>query len=284
MLLLTLQLSWIEAIVLLIGALTLGCTLYFFYTSQRSLRQALGSMPKPALPAAPPARERSPLFARKTADPVTADTAATPVLPVQAEEKGVGGLKDSFREQQRTIQTLLQRVAQLEQIRQEAQQTQPLLQRIRELEAALHQNEAALSSAKEQEPMVAQLSARLDEVYRHFGQLQQQGAVLQRQAAAAGELAIKLEDLQLAYDTLAEEMELKQAQLLQLQAENMRLQQQLLQGSSAVPPPAVPVLFPIETAPDNKASTDERRSLLQKQLQRITELESLIEQFGATAK
>lgn len=284
MLLLTLHISWIEAVVLLIGALTLGCTLYFFYTSQRSLRRALGSMAKPVSPAAPPTPKRASLFTRTTGAATT--LAATPITPpVQAEEKNVGGLKDSFREQQRTIQALLQRVAQLEQVRQEAQQTQPLLQRIRELEAALHHNEAALSLAKDQEPMVAQLSARLDEVCRHFGELQQHSTLLQREASAASELAIRLEDLQLAYDTLAGEMEEKKARLLQLQAENMRLQQQLLQGQPAAAAPApVPVLFPVETAPHNKAVADERRSLLQKQLQRITELESLIEQYGTTAK
>ena len=181
----------------------------------------------------------------------------------------------------------MQRVEQLEALAGTRQISVDMHQRIEELEAALAEKAAALNQVRQQEAIARQMSGRMEEVFREFELLQQKYCGLEAQAAAAQEQALELEELQQAYNLMQKDLVRKQEKLEDLAEENERLQlelmaatdkllmanqqrQHLTQRSRAVHDMQIDI-----------AAISEGQSKLQQQLRHISELESMLEQFGA---
>lgn len=303
MLLLTLSLSWPEVIILQIGALILGCTVYFFYSSWRSLQQTLqkgGVLPKPK-------QKQQGLFSifrnkkngPEAGRPQIRHASVVPphllaaALPPTAgtDARALTSLKENLQEQYDSLNALVQRVEQLEAGGLHAKEAEGKLHmRIRELESALAEKTEAVAQAQQQEGLLAEITARMDEVYQQFTQLQQKTAALEKQAAAAQELTLELEELQQSYRVLQKEFVRKQERLEELSSENLRLQhelaivsekltaaghrQQLLMQQNSL----------VNDLQMDMEAVSEGQSKLHNQLRRIAELESMLEQFSAKPK
>lgn len=297
MLLLTLQFSLLEIVILQIGALILGCTIYFFIASRRSLQQALrNGYNTPLRTGRTSLLERFSMKGEVMSDrvPGMRPSEITWPDPLVAAGRKQGAqepvvlptVSAASQNAYPTITALMQRVEQLEALTGTRQMGVDLHQKVEELEAALAEKAAALKQARQQEEIAAQMTNRMEEVFREFEQLQDKMAALEEQAAAAQEQAIELEELQHAYHLLQKDLVRKQDKLNDLVEENGRLQlelsaaadklvlvdqqrQQLSQRSRLVQ----------EMQMDMEAIS-EGQSKLKQQLHRISELETMLEQIG----
>ncbi len=298
MLLLTLQISWLEIVILQLGALILGCTIYFFYTSRRSLQQAMKGnvdwrMQRPA---------RKGLLEQFALRNEVMDTCQqsmrpsavalpNPLVPGTKQKEHIPDTKSTTAHQSAQAYTnigaLMQRVEQLEALAGTRRISVDMHHRIEELEAALAEKAAVLHQVQQQEAIARQMSGRMEEVFREFQLLQQKYSGLEAQAEAAQEQAMEMEELQRAYNLMQKDLVRKQDKLEDLAEENERLQlelmaasdkllmagqqqKQLSQRSRAVQEMQIDI-----------AAISEGQSKLQQQLRHISELESMLEQFGA---
>lgn len=302
MLLLTLQISWLEIVVLQIGALILGCTIYFFYTSRRSLQQAMKGNVDRRMQR--PARKglleqfalRNEVMGKepfmRPSDVAWPDPLVPPKKQKEAKRMPDNGAITGQPATQAytSISALMQRVEQLEALAGTRQISIDMHQRIEELEAALAEKAAALNQVRQQEAIAGQMNSRMEEVFREFQLLQQKYAGLEAQAATAQEQALELEELQRAYNLMQKDLVRKQDKLEELAERNEQLQvelmsatekllmadaqrQQLSQRSRAV-----------QDMQLDMAAISEGQSKLQQQLQHISELEGMLGQFRGKMK
>jgi chromosome segregation ATPase len=159
-------------------------------------------------------------------------------------------------------------------------------QRIEELEAALAEKAAALNQVRQQEAIARQMSGRMEEVFREFELLQQKYHGLEAQTAAAQEQALELEELQRAYNLMQKDLVRKQEKLEDLAEENKRLQLELMTASDKLSAAGQQHQQlskrsrAVQEMQIDIAAISEGQSKLQQQLRHISELETMLEQFG----
>lgn len=299
MLLLTLKFSWLEIIVLQIGALILGCTIYFFYTSRRSLQQAMqGSANLRQRTVRKNLLEQFALKSEvmgaqhQTMRPSAVAWPDPLMLGIQHKNTINGFVAGSRQATQAhiTISTLLQRVEQLEALAGTREISVDLHRRIEELEAALAEKAAALQQVRQQEDIARQMAGRLEEVFEEFELLQHKLITLEAQATAAQEQAMELEDLQRAYNLMQKDLVRKQEKLEAIAEENQQLQLELaaaadkLQAVGQQRQQASQRSRAMQEMQADIQTISEGQSKLQQQLRHIGELETMLEQFGGKMK
>jgi hypothetical protein len=296
MLLLTLQISWLEIVILQIGALILGCTIYFFCISRRYLQQAMkgnGDMwQRPArkslLEQFALKREVMPAQQHKRPQAAIRPEAAIRGTAQKAPKTDVKATTNSQQATQEytTIYALMQRVEQLEAHAGTRQINVDMHQRIEELEAALAEKVTTLNQVRQQEAIARQMSGRMEEVFREFELLQQKYSGLEAQATAAQEQALELQELQQAYNLMQKDLVRKQEKLEDLAEENERLQLELMAATDKLlmaDQQRQHLTHRSRAVHDMQidiAAISEGQSKLQQQLRHISELESMLEQFG----
>lgn len=295
---LALNLSLLELIILQVGALMLGCAIYFFYTTRKSLKQTMQAAaqahnvsarvkdipdPFPFKPAVQSAKAVSkPAVAWP--EPLSKKVAATEndVLSVQS----VSHFKDSLQRQQTVLHQLLQKIEDLEAVAADSKflkhENLTLQQQLEELELALQEKESELRQARQQEIIAQQMASRIDEVYKEFDLLQQKITTLEAQATSGNGMALQMEDLQQSYEQLRKDLLRKQDKLDEMMAENGRLHQELsitedkLAEANLQRQQLMKRTQMLQDAHASMHTVSESNSKLQKELRRIGELESML--------
>jgi len=289
-----LNLSLLKIFILPAGALILGCAIYFFYPTRKSLRQMMdtyGAVPNPQ----PKKKEPRRMFARPET-PVRTSMGSMKKAdvswpePLEYPEKismpSVTQLKETLHLQQQTLASLMQKVEDLQADAAGTQtykeENEDLQGRIEELELALMRKEQELKQARQQETIAQQMASRIDEVYKEFELLQNKIASLEVQAGRSSSLTLELEDVKQAYEQLHKEQLRKQEKLEELVAENRRLRSELslvedkLAEANAQRQQLMKRTKVLHDAQLESQSVSESQSKLQKELRRIGELESML--------
>lgn len=245
--LLAFNLSLVEIIILQLGAIILGVTIYFFVVSKRALSETLRkSKSQLNLPTKKKTAERIPVpetddvldgLQRQIAQlkkSVTAESFGKPAvaqaISYQSESidsHSINSLKDSVLRQQETLNALLDKIDDLEgEVNDKNElknENDALLQQIEKMELKLEAKEVEIKKLKQQETVSQQMVARIDEVYKEFDTLQKKIGSLEKGANRANSLALELEDIKQSYDQLQKDLVRKQEKLEEVIAENQRL-------------------------------------------------------------
>jgi len=128
-------------------------------------------------------------------------------------------LKQSIRQQQKTLDHLRTRVDKLDMYEEKSGAKTAI--------TALEEKEAELQKTKHQLSAAQKVAGRVTEVYEEFDQLQQKMAELEESASKAAGLAMELEDTQQAFTQLKQEFNRKQEKLHEAVNENTQLHQRL---------------------------------------------------------
>ena len=250
MFLLAFNLTLFEIIILQLGAIILGVTIYFFIISKRALSETLRkSKSQLNLPAK---KKRFEKTVDKNDDvfdglhqqiaqlkkSVAAETFAKPSVPQTAsyqpealDTHGINSLKDSVLRQQETLNALLDKIEHLEEEANDKNELKDendaLLQQIEKLQLKLDAKDVEIKKLKQQETVAQQMTSRIDEVYKEFDALQKKISSLEKGASKANSLALELEDVKQSYDQLHKDILRKQEKLEEVIAENQRLHSSL---------------------------------------------------------
>lgn len=185
-------------------------------------------------------------------------------------------LKQSIRQQQKTLDRLLNQVDKLdtEDEKEEAKKMNATL--------VLEEKEAELQKTKHQLSMAQKVAGRVTEVYQEFDLLQQKMAELEETANKANQLAMELEETQQAYAQVKKEMARKQEKLHEAVEENSQLHQQLadtedkLNESNAQRQQLQKKMQLLENINTELLQMSEANKKMKNELRRIAELESLL--------
>ena len=236
------NLTLFEIIILQLGAIILGVTIYFFVVSNRKLSQTLKKS-KSQLNL-PPKKERLEKAAGRKDDALdnlqhqieqfkkaTKATIAPKPQPFSnppesVDQGSIGSLKDSVKRQQQTLDVLLDKIADMETEANDKtelqQENEALQQQIEKLELKIEGKETEIKKLKQQEMVAQQMASRIDEVYKEFETLQKKIASLEKQASRANSLSLELEDIKQSHDQVHKELLRKQEKLEEAISENQR--------------------------------------------------------------
>jgi chromosome segregation ATPase len=296
------NLTLFEIIILQIGAIILGITIYFFWTSNKALSETL-KQSKSKLEIVPKKTFLERVgFSNTTLDDLQQRVAqlkhkvATEVLikksiPVQEVPQNtssgtVSSLKDALIHQQQTLDTLMTKIGSFEENaynkKELIQQNEELEKKIERLELELETKEGELHRIKQQEALAQQMAARIDEVYKEFDVLQNKIASLEKQAGKANSLTLALEDASQLTQQLQKELARKQEKLEEMLAETQRLhatlsttEDKLAEANLQRQQLQKKVLFLQDMNNDMQHVSDSNQKL-QNELRRIGELESML--------
>lgn len=157
-----------------------------------------------------------------------------------------------------------------------------LYEKIEQLELLLEEKEEALQQGTQHNEVSDLMSARLEQAQIEFESLQQRLNGLERQAAAANELAMQLEDLKEEQKSLKKEMGRKIEKLHELSTENGRLYKQLcetedkLQAANTHRHQLAKRVSLLEELNTDFQDVSDTNSKLKNELRRIGELESML--------
>jgi chromosome segregation ATPase len=236
MYLLRIQLSITDIIVLQLLAIVLGFVVHFVLVNRRKLQNMVeeskrrssltgsgGRYPEETLK--PKWEEKKKLFPNTLPIPFSSikigKAAAQQPTDVTVQPDLLQDLKQSIRQQQKTLDQLLTRVDKLD-----AQETE-LTVKTTVSSRALEEKESELQKTKQQLSAAQKVAGRVTEVYEEFDLLQQKMAELEESASKASELAMELDDVQQAYMQLKKESLRKQEKLQIATEENSQLHQRL---------------------------------------------------------
>jgi chromosome segregation ATPase len=287
---LQIQFSITDIIVLQVMAIALGFVIHFALVHRRRL-QAMVEESKKAVSltgtggryAEEPAVKVRQAVPRKafSIDLPTPFGAGKALKTASAEDVAVmpdvlHDLKQSIRQQQKTLNQLLTRVDKLD------------AQEIREVPEntaaarALEEKEAELQRTRQQLSASQKVAGRVTEMYREFDLLQQKMAELEESAGKATELTLELEDVQEAYGQLKKEVNRTQEKLHTAVEENSHLHQQLAETEDKLTEAnlqrqqlqkRIQLLENLNTELQQMSDANQK---MKNELRRIAELESLL--------
>lgn len=300
MVLVAFNLTLVEIIILQIGAVILGITIYFFWVSNKSLSATLRHS-KSQMPVV----KKKKIWDRMISKPNVPDdlqqhipdykinkTRTAPsnpnTLPQHEglELNSIGSLKDTVMRQQLTLSTLLSKIEGIEdetnhkkELRYENEELQ---EKIENLELELESKESDIKRLRQQEAVAQQMALRIDEVYKEFDLFQHKIVSLEKGAARANALTLELEDTKQSYDQLHKDIIRKQEKLEEAIAENQRLhaalgitEDKLSEANLQRQQLHKKVQF-LQDMNNDMQGMSESNQKLQNELRRIGELESML--------
>jgi chromosome segregation ATPase len=301
MIIIAINLTLVAFILLPLGAITLGVTIYFFLKSRESLMLTMGQKKKPAPVSKKeiikPEKEKPATFKRSTLVELEEQFARKryesshvqeePLVQVKkpaVTEDSVHDLKASIAHQQKMLNDYLAKVEELENGGKEqlVQQNNALQKEITKLHGVIEEKDAEIEDLQQQVSSASKMAEKIEEVYQEFDQLQSKMAQLEKQANKANNLAIELEDTKHSYEQIHKELLRKQERLEEVMSENQRMRQDMnviedklsdanLQRQQLLKK----VQFLQELNTDMQSISDTNKKL-QTELRRIGELESML--------
>lgn len=263
--------SLTDVIVLQVLAIVLGFVIHFALANRRKLQAMIEESRKatsltgtggryaddpPLKPKWAPTKKLFPTEAPASL-PTTKAKAITPVATEVAEMPDVlHDLKQSLRQQQKTLNQLLTRVDKLD------AQDERSTGETSAMTRALEEKEAELQKTKQQLSASQKIAGRVTEVYREFDLLQQKIAELEESAGRVTELTLELEDTQQAYEQARSEATRAQEKLHTVVEENSQL------------------LHRLADTEDKLAEANQQRQQLQKRVQLLEDLNSELQQVS----
>lgn len=309
MIIIAINLTLVAFILLPLGAITLGITIYFFLKSRESLMLTMGKQPKKPTAvakrdAAVPKREipkqekekpvnvkRTTLveleeqFARKRFEaPTVQEEPVAPAKKPVITEDSVQDLKASIAHQQKILNDYLFKVEELENEGKEelVEQNNALQKEIAKLHGVIEEKDAEVEDLQQQVSAAGKMAAKIEEVYQEFDLLQSKMVQLEKQANKANNLAIELEDTKHSYEQIHKELLRKQERLEEVMADNQRMRQEmnvledkLSEANLQRQQLQKKVQFLQELNTDMQSISDTNKKL-QTELRRIGELESML--------
>ena len=230
---LEIQFSLTDIIILQVMAIVLGFIIHFAVVNRRKLQAMIEENKKANSltgsggryadePTPKPRPEKKKPFAIDIALPLSAAKASKAIpqpAGVEIMPDVLQDLKQSIRQQQKTLNHLLTRVDKLDA---PEEITSP-----KATTTALQEKEAELERTRQQLSASQKVAGRVTEVYREFDLLQQKMAELEESASKANELAMELDDVQQAYLQAKKDLMRTQEKLHTAVEENSQLHQQL---------------------------------------------------------
>lgn len=289
------DLTLIEFIVLPLVAIIFGATLYFFIKSRKSLQETLLASRKTTIAGSKKERqtgikksnvELEEQFARMRYEmslPRLEKEAPSKKI-TQKEEIAVHDLKRTIAQQQKMLDTYLQKVEELEnEGREELNgKVEDLEKKIDELYGVIEEKDEEVKDLRQQASAGERMAARIEEVYQEFEQLQAKMAALEKQASRANNLAIELEDTKYSYEQVHKELLRKQEKLEDVMDENQRMRQQMDELEDKLAEANLQrqqlqkkVMFLTDLNSDMQSMSDANKKL-QTEIRRIGELESML--------
>jgi chromosome segregation ATPase len=291
------NLTLIELIVLPLAVITFGVTVYFFIKSRKTLQETLRATKNTA--SIETKKEKRSSFKHSSLTELEDQLSRMrnePILPkqerietsskrtTQKEEMAVQDLKNTIAQQQRMLDSYLQKVEELENEGKEELNSKidDLERKVDELSGVLEEKEEEIKDLKQQASAGQRMAAKIEEVYREFEQLQTKMAVLEKQANRANNLAIELEDTRYSYEQVHKELLRKQEKLEEHMEDNQRMRLQMDELEDKLSEANLQrqqlykkVQFLTDLNNDMQSISDTNKKL-QTELRRIGELESML--------
>lgn len=296
MIILTIELSLIEFIILPIVVIVFGITVYFFIKSRKSLQEILKANKKnlaslKAEKYAPQKRsslvEMEEQFAKMRYQ-ASAAKQGKPAIALKnsppKNENLVTELKNTISQQQKLLDTYLQKVEEVEREKKEAlnHQIHNLEKEITRLHFVVEKKDEEMEDLQRQASASQKMAARIDEVYKEFDLLQEKMVQMEKQANRANNLAIELEDTKHAYELVHKELLRKHEKLEEVMNENQKMRQQMNELEDKLSDANLQrqqlqkkVLF-LTDLNNEMQNISETNKKLQTELRRIGELESML--------
>lgn len=277
----SINLTLIEFIVLPLAVITFGVTVYFFIKSRKTLQETLRATKKTA--AIEPKKEKQSSvkhdrvvelreqFTRMRNEPVLPKQERIE-LPLkksmQKDEMAVQDLKNTIAQQQRMLDSYLQKVEELEQEGRAELTTkiEDLEKKVDELTGVIEEKDEEIKDLKQEVSAGQRMAAKIEEVYQEFELLQTKMAALEKQASRANNLAIELEDTRYSYEQVHKELLRKQEKLEEHMEENQRMRLQM------------------EELEDKLSEANLQRQQLHKKVQFLTDLNNDMQSIADTNK
>ena len=297
MTLIAINLTLVEFIVLPLVVIIFGATLYFFITSRKSLQETLRATKKNTFVESKKEKqsvskksslvEMEEQFARmryETSLPKQEKIEVPVKRFTQKEEVAVQDLKSTIAQQQKMLDSYLQKVEDLENEGREElnEKIEELEKKVDELVGEIEEKEEEVKDLRLQASAGERMAAKIDEVYREFELFQTKMATLEKQASRANNLAIELEDIRYSYEQVHKELLRKQEKLEEVMGENQRMRQQMDELEDKLSEANLQrqqlqkkVMFLTDLNNDMQSIADTNKKL-QTELRRIGELESML--------
>lgn len=278
---LAINLTLVEYIVFPIVAIIFGVTLYFFIKSRRSLKETLGTDNLASLKhleeKEPPPYRRSRVAELeeeylKMRYEIPSAPKQEPEVHVRKhaakEENIVQDLKNTIANQQKMLNSYLEKVEELEQEgREELRELNNQLQKdIEKLHSVIEKKDEEIEELFQQARAAQKMTAKIEEVYNEFEQLQTKMQSLEKQASRANNLTMELEDTRQSYEQLHKELIRKQEKLEEILSENHRMRQEM------------------DMLEDKLSEANLQRQQLQKKVQFLQELNTDMQGISETNK
>ena len=273
------NLTLIEYIAFPIVTIILVVTIYFFLKSQRSLRETMRSTnysslktkeEKPVLPRRSVAELEEQLARIRTESHAFPKQEPAPAgkKTIVPEEHSAKDLKSIIANQQRMLDSYLQKVEELEEQSRGAirEQNDELQKEILKLHSVIEKKDEEIEDLFQEAKTAQKMAARIDEVYAEFEQLQEKMMSMEKQAARANNLMLELEDMKQAYEQSHKELIRKQEKLEEVMNENHRMRQEM------------------DTLEDKLSEANLQRQQLQKKVQFLQELNADMQGLSETNK
>ena len=298
MTLISINLTLIEFIVLPLAVIAFGVTVYFFIKSRKSLEETLSATKKISSPVitkkeTPNNLKRSNVteleekFAKmryETSLPKQEIPEISMRKSTHKEEMAVQDLKNTIAQQQKMLDSYLEKVEELEnEGRDELNSTiEELEKKVDELIGTIEEKDEEIKELREQAAAGERMASRIDEVYQEFERFQAKIASLEKQAGRANNLAIELEDTKHLYEQVHKELLRKHEKLEEVMEENQIMRQQMNELEDKLSEANLQrqqlqkkVLFLTDLNNDMQSISDSNKKL-QTELRRIGELESML--------
>jgi chromosome segregation ATPase len=276
------NLTLIEFIVLPLVVILFGATLNFFIKSRKTLQETLRATKKTAAidktkKDKPNSVKQSSVIAlgeqlaRMRNEPVISKPERVE-LPLkkstQKEEMAVQDLKSTIAQQQRMLDSYLQKVEELENEGREElnARIEELEMKVDELMGGIEEKDETIKDLTQQASAGQRMASKIEEVYQEFEQLQIKMGALEKQASRANNLAIELEDTKYSYEQVHREILRKQEKMEELMDENQRMRIQM------------------DELEDKLSEANLQRQQLQKKVQFLTELNNDMQGIADTNK
>ena len=296
MIILTIELALFQFIVLPIVVIVFGITVYLFIKSRKSLQDILKANKKNLAflkddKYAPQKRsalvEMEEQFAKmryQASDPKKEKPTVVLKNSPPKNETLVVELKNTISQQQKLLDSYLQKVEEAERERKEKlhHQIHDLEKEITRLHLVVEKKDEEMENLQQQASASKKMAARIEEVYKEFDLLQEKMVQVEKQANRANNLAIELEDTKHAYELVHKELLRKHEKLEEVMNENQKIRQQMNDVEDKLSDANLQrqqlqkkVLFLTDLNNDMQ-NISETNKKLQTELRRIGELESML--------
>lgn len=286
--LLVISFGVIAVTVFVFSCLLLAGTLYFFGDSFTSLQQIKEKFEREkrlvSIPEIIQEEKKTPSFGSLLSSSGLGRAKQTKAAS-SAENASLADIRRSILHQQQQLTLLLEKAESWTGGREQSGDTdkeRKLYEKIERLELLLEEKEEELQQGKQHNEVSDLMSARLEQAQIEFESLQQRLGGLEKQAAAANELAMQLEDLKEEQKSLKKELGRKIEKLHELSTENGRLHKQLcetedkLQAANTHRHQLAKRVSLLEELNTDFQDVSDTNSKLKNELRRIGELESML--------